>query len=104
MEATNELKTPSQSYVNNYCVPDCPSVNFQMVNNPEMGRCEFLGYYCLYGNKVEGCKQTYGSKKQFLLTIKGIFKLQNRTVNGLGNTYGSPKGLITDTFMQSNFI
>jgi hypothetical protein len=26
-----------------------------MVNNPELMRCEFLGYYCAYGNYTNGC-------------------------------------------------
>jgi hypothetical protein len=38
-----------------FCVPDCPTIDFQMVNNPEYGRCEYLGYYCKYGNAKTGC-------------------------------------------------
>ena len=98
VEAVNQRTTPSSNYITNYCVPDCPSVNFQMVNNPELGRCEFLGYYCLYGNKVDGCKKTYGSKIDLLMTPLGIFQLQSRTQSGLGPTYGTPQGVIVDSF------
>ena len=34
-------------------------MNYQMVNNPEYGRCEFLGYYCKYGDSQSGCKESY---------------------------------------------
>ena len=55
----NAILTPgyntTQKYLSNYCVPDCSTMNFQMVNNPELGRCEFLGYYCMAGNYKEGC-------------------------------------------------
>lgn len=37
------------------CIPDCPLANFQMVNNPYFGRCDYLGDYCQYGNYSEGC-------------------------------------------------
>ena len=47
------------TYLYNMCVPDCPTVNYQMVNNPEYGRCEFLGYYCKYGDAQRGCKESY---------------------------------------------
>lgn len=47
------------SFIVNRCVPDCPTVNFQMVNNPLLGRCEFLGYFCMYGNAKEGCIKSY---------------------------------------------
>ena len=40
----------------NHCVPDCPTVNRFTVNNPELGRCEFLGPYCTFGTYKEGCK------------------------------------------------
>jgi hypothetical protein len=43
----------------NACVPDCPSMSSQYVNNPELGRCEFLGYYCMYGNFRDGCQEAY---------------------------------------------
>ena len=29
-----------------------------MVNNPAMGRCEFLGFYCQAGNAQTGCAQS----------------------------------------------
>ena len=39
----------------NYCVPDCKLINFQLVNNPVSRICEELGYYCMYGNYTHGC-------------------------------------------------
>jgi hypothetical protein len=48
-------QTNKYSFIINHCVADCPSVNFQMVNNPELARCEFLGYYCKVGNYKDGC-------------------------------------------------
>ena len=62
---------PQQGLINltNYCVPDCPTVNFQMVNNPILGRCEFLGYYCMHGNYIEGCKRPYLENSMYLYLI-----------------------------------
>lgn len=45
------------------CVVDCPTYNFQMVNNPELMRCEFLGFLCKNGNYKDGCKETYSTGK-----------------------------------------
>ena len=28
------------------CVPDCPSVNMNMQNNPHTGKCDFMGQFC----------------------------------------------------------
>lgn len=53
-----EAANSAEDFIN-FCVPDCPSTNFQMVNNPELMRCEFLGFYCMYGNYKEGCKKAY---------------------------------------------
>jgi hypothetical protein len=45
----------TETVLTNVCVADCPTVNSQMVNNPELMRCEFLGFYCAYGNYTHGC-------------------------------------------------
>ena len=47
--------TSTETVLINVCVADCPTINFQMVNNPELGRCEFLGFYCAFGNYTHGC-------------------------------------------------
>lgn len=39
----------------NGCVPDCSTMSAQFVSNPELGRCEYLGLYCIYGNYTHGC-------------------------------------------------
>ena len=85
---------PQQGLTNltNYCVPDCPTINFQMVNNPILGRCEFLGYYCMQGNYIEGCKRPYldNSNSFFIILINTVtFALQNRTTTGIDSTYGA---------------
>ena len=87
------------SNLTNYCVPDCPTVNFQMVNNPILGRCEFLGYYCMYGNYIDGCKRPYLENSNYLslLINTATFTLQNRITSGLDFTYGSLLG--SDSFM-----
>jgi hypothetical protein len=60
----------------NYCVPDCSTANSLMVNNPVLGRCEYLGPFCKYGNYIDGCIETHDSCKTLIYTIKTI----NRTV------------------------
>ena len=78
--STNKLNS-SSTFVYQMCVPDCPTVNFQTVNNPELGRCEFLGFYCKKGNYKDGCTETYDSKIIIIhLNMVGtIFTLYNRS-------------------------
>ncbi|TNV84083.1 hypothetical protein FGO68_gene6227 [Halteria grandinella] len=49
----------------NTCVPDCPTYRSDMVNNPELMRCEYLGHLCLIGNYTHGCLK---SRKEGELT------------------------------------
>ncbi len=55
---SGEINATYKNYPS-FCVPDCPTANFQTVNNPELGRCEFLGYYCMAGNYKDGCLRSY---------------------------------------------
>ncbi|TNV88188.1 hypothetical protein FGO68_gene11544 [Halteria grandinella] len=68
-----------------------------MVNNPELGRCEFLGYYCKAGNYKEGCLELYNTN---------LFTKTQRTQSGLDYTYGTPSlrapNQVGDTFTQSS--
>lgn len=86
-----EKETLSNKYLFNYCVIDCPTVNMNMVNNPKLGRCEFLGYYCMYGNAEKGCMWSY-------LEYGNATGLNFRTKEGLDYTYGTPLGIEDDKF------
>ncbi len=96
----------------NMCVPDCSSVNMFMVNNPQLGRCEFLGFYCMVGNYKEGCKRTYleGCKFNVLqsTTLENVFQLVPRPAIGFNDTYPFKTfpdlNQTVDTFMVSDYI
>ena len=75
----------------NICVHDCPTVNFQMVNNPELGRCEFLGFYCSYGNYTHGCLAAV-QPQQYSLVDRNTLNMSKTSfgeVKGLNRTYSA---------------
>eukprot|EP00347_Sterkiella_histriomuscorum_P011701 403371438 len=64
----------------NVCVPDCPSVNFQLINNPITQKCEFLGFYCKYGDFYNGCKQCSLQDQHYIAGNTGFITTINSTL------------------------
>ena len=70
-------------------MPDCPTINYQLVNNPVTGNCDFLGYYCQYGNFIEGCKQCLledCNNLFILLFLEHYFKANSSSMKTLNST------------------
>ena len=77
-------------------------------------RCEFLGYYCSYGNYTHGCLQTLMPSKILENKVIGYFQLYDRSIYKTITTFGEERGLNltysassitsgTDIFKVSNY-
>ena len=74
-------------------------MNYQFVNNPLQGRCEFLGYYCKHGDYINGCAESHFPTCNIIVYNNIATILMNRTSSGLDNTYGTPTDIIQDPFI-----